>query len=288
MPLNIESSSVPYKDIMLNLDQIKITSNNKYNMSDLEDLASSILMDGLQEPLIVGLVDGKYMLCSGHRRTAALKLLVSEGHTEVGKNISCRYKEMNMLQLRLALLVGNSFNRKMTDYDLMMQAAEWKEVLTEAKKEKMLILEAGERVRDYVAKVLGESSTKVAQLDAINNNAVLEVKKQFENGNMGITAAYEASRLEEAEQVEAARQAEEEAQSENKKKKRKTKEDEVKEQNTSDTDTPEEEKEKARKLHAVKMIEKYYLYLSDEEVEILERILEDCKRRKREYALPED
>lgn len=286
MPLNIESS-VPYKDIMLNLNQIKITSNNKYNMSDLEDLASSILMDGLQEPLIVGLVDGKYMLCSGHRRTAALKLLVSEGHPEIGENVPCRYKEMNMLQLRLALLIGNSFNRKMTDYDLMMQAAEWKEVLTEAKKEKMLILEAGERVRDYVAKALGESSTKVAQLDAINNNAVPEVKKQFENGNMGITAAYETSRLEEAEQVEAAKQAEEDAQPENKKKKRKTKEDEVKEQNTSDTDTPEEEKEKTRKLHAVKMIEKYYLYLSDEEVEILENILEDCKRRKREYALPE-
>ena len=53
----------------------------------------------------------------------------------------------------------------------------------------------------------------------------------------------------------------------------------------SDTDTTEEEKENARKLHAVKMIEKYYLFLSTEETEILERMLEDCKRRKREYGL---
>ena len=51
------------------------------------------------------------------------------------------------------------------------------------------------------------------------------------------------------------------------------------------TDTTEEEKEHARKLHAVKMIEKYYLFLSTEETEILERMLEDCKRRKREYGL---
>ena len=50
----------------------------------------------------------------------------------------------------------------------------------------------------------------------------------------------------------------------------------------------EEEKANAKKLHAVKMIEKYYIYLNDEEVGILERMLEDCKRRKREYALDED
>ena len=56
----------------------------------------------------------------------------------------------------------------------------------------------------------------------------------------------------------------------------------------SDTDTTEEEKANAKKLHAVKMIEKYYIYLNDEEVGILERMLEDCKRRKREYALDED
>ena len=49
----------------------------------------------------------------------------------------------------------------------------------------------------------------------------------------------------------------------------------------------QEEKENARKLHAVKMIEKYYTWLNDEEVGILERMLEDCKRRKREYAIEE-
>ena len=62
----------------------------------------------------------------------------------------------------------------------------------------------------------------------------------------------------------------------------------TKEQNVSDTDTSEEEKANAKKLHAVKMLEKYYIYLSEEETGILERMLEDCKRRKREYALEED
>ena len=279
--LNPEDS---YKNISLDIEQIKITGKNRYGVADLEDLASSILMDGLQEPLIIGKVSGEYLLCGGHRRVAAMRLLASEGNRDILKNIPCRYREMTMLQFRLSLLIGNTFNRKLTNYDLMMQAAEWKEVLTEARKEKLIVLEKGERIRDYVAKVLGESSTKIAQLEAINNNAIPEVKEQFEQGNMGITSAYEASQLEEEEQKEAAVKASEAP----KKKKRKTKEDEVREQNVSDTDTSEEEKEKARKLHAVKMIEKYYLYLSQEEVELLERILEDCKRRKREYSIEED
>ena len=70
--------------------------------------------------------------------------------------------------------------------------------------------------------------------------------------------------------------------------KKNRREEEAKAQNMSDTDTTEEEKANAKKLHAVKMIEKYYIYLNDEEVGILERMLEDCKRRKREYALDEE
>ena len=70
--------------------------------------------------------------------------------------------------------------------------------------------------------------------------------------------------------------------------KKNRREEEARAQNMSDTDTTEEEKANAKKLHAVKMIEKYYIYLNDEEVGILERMLEDCKRRKREYALDED
>jgi len=75
---------------------------------------------------------------------------------------------------------------------------------------------------------------------------------------------------------------------EEKKKHRKTLEDETREANVSDTDTTEEEKANARKLHALKMLEKYYTWLNDEEVGILEAMLEDCKRRKREYAIEEE
>ena len=41
----------------------------------------------------------------------------------------------------------------------------------------------------------------------------------------------------------------------------------------------------ARKLHVLKMLEKYYIYLNEEEIEILKGMVQDCKRRKQEYAL---
>lgn len=60
---------------------------------------------------------------------------------------------------------------------------------------------------------------------------------------------------------------------------------EQKKEQKTDTDTTEEEKAYARSLHTLRTLEKYNIYLSEEEIRILERMLEDCKRRKREYGL---
>nr|UWG03063.1 MAG: ParB-like nuclease domain [Bacteriophage sp.] len=61
-----------YEEIRLNLEEIEVTKHNRYSMDELEELATSILMDGLQEPLIIGRVNGKYLLSGGHRRREAL------------------------------------------------------------------------------------------------------------------------------------------------------------------------------------------------------------------------
>ena len=274
-----------YQDIVVNYRDIVVTKHNKYSMDELQEIATGIEMDGLQQPLVLGRVNGEYWLVSGHRRLGGIKILVAEGKAGF-ENVKCRYKDMTEIEFRIALLVGNTFNRKMTDYDLM----------TQARKEGLLILEAGERVRDYVAAVMGEKVPKIRTLNTIHDNATPEVKEQFKNGNLGITAAMEAAKADEGTQKEIAQAAEDKggmgaeeikAMAEEKKH-RKTKEEETREASVSDTDTTEEEKENARKLHAVKMIEKYYTWLNDEEVGILERMLEDCKRRKREYAIEED
>ena len=234
---------------------------------------------------------------------------------------------MTETQFRMELLCGNTFNRKMSDYDLMIQAQEWKDVLTQARKEKLIILDEGKRIRDYVAGILGESTGKIGQLNAINANATQEVKEKLQTGEMGITSAYAASQLDpesqkkvvsriesgedvrseeiqriieekrkqQAEEAEGREeeldpddeQDQEKEQPSSQEKQVRKIEDQQRQPNVSDTDTNEDEKGYAKRLHALKMLEKYYTFMSGEELELLERILEDCKRRKREYAMDE-
>ena len=144
-----------YQDIVLDYRDIVVTKHNKYSMVEIQELATGILMTGgIQEPLVVGRVSGEYWLLSGHRRYAALEELIREGHTEC-ERIPCRYKDMDELQFRLELLCGNTFNRRLSDYDLMMQAQEWKDILTKMRENGNIALKKGERIRDYVAKILG-------------------------------------------------------------------------------------------------------------------------------------
>ena len=146
-----------YREINLDYRDIIVTKHNKYSMDELQEIATGIEMDGLQQPLVLGRVNGEYWLVSGHRRLGGIKILVAEGKEEF-ETVPCRYKDMTEIEFRIALLIGNTFNRKMSDYDLMTQAADWKEVLTQARKEGLLVLEAGERVRYYVAAVMGAVS----------------------------------------------------------------------------------------------------------------------------------
>lgn len=191
-----------YQDILLDYRDIAITKHNKYSMEEIQELATGILITGgLQEPLVIGRVSGDYWLLSGHRRYAALQVLIQEGHQEFEK-IPCRYKDMGELQFRMELLCGNTFNRQFSDYDLMMQAQEWKTILTEMRRNGDIILEKGERIRDYVAQILGESKGKIGQLNAIYKSASEEVMEKFRDGEIGITSAYEASKPQPAEKVE--------------------------------------------------------------------------------------
>lgn len=285
-----------FAPIRLNYKEIIVTKHNKYSMDEIEDLATGIHMaGGLQQPLVVGRIDGEYRLVSGHRRLAAIEILVNEGEEEFAE-VDCRFKDMTEVEFRMQLLIGNTFNRKMTDYDRMVQASEWKEVLQQAKKEGAFKPEKGTRTRDYIAQIMGVSPATIGELNRIENNATDEVKEQLKEGNITMTAAAAASTLPEEDQnaiAEAAVageniRAEEIQQMAQEKKEEaehsKATEEQLKE-SVSDTDTTEEEKENARRLHALKMLEKYYIYMSDEEVRILEAMLEDCKRRKREYGL---
>lgn len=303
-----------YTAIKMNYKDIVVTKHNKYSMDEISELATGIHMAGeLQQPLVMGKVGEEYWLVSGHRRHAAIDMLVQEGEEQFAE-VECRYKDMTETEFRMELLIGNTFNRKMTDYDKMIEAKEWKELLAQMKQEGTFKPEKGTRTRDYIAAIMGEATGTIGTLQQIDNNATEAVKEQFEAGTMSMTAAAEASKLPEEVQNDIAenaaagqetRAAEIKAMAEEKEtaagagfmneptaeEGEEAEEEHCKatleqmKETVSDTDTTEEERENARRLHVLKMLEKYYIYMNEDDLRVLDAMLEDCKRRKREYGL---
>ena len=122
----LETVEKDFEPLRIDYKKIKVTAHNKYSMDDIEELATGIeLAGGLHEPLILGRVNGEYCLASGHRRRAAIELLVKGGE-EKFRIVDCRCKDMSEAEFRIHVLIGNTFNRHYTDYDKMMEAEEWK------------------------------------------------------------------------------------------------------------------------------------------------------------------
>ena len=65
---------------MIEVDDIQPNKDNFYEMTEIEELAEDIERQGLMSVLVATAAEnGKYKLISGHRRLAAIKLLISEG-----------------------------------------------------------------------------------------------------------------------------------------------------------------------------------------------------------------
>lgn len=190
-----------YTEIWLSPYEVKPSESNFYSQENIEELADSFLAVGQQQPTVLGRVNGEYRIVSGHRRNLANIMNIERGHEEYNK-VRYLYKDMSAAMFELSLLIGNAYNRELTAWEKTQQAQKLKEALLRAKKEDGL--EITGKLRDIIADLLNESSTNVARMDAINNNATPEVKEALKNGDIGITAAYEAAKLPEEEQREIA------------------------------------------------------------------------------------
>ena len=186
-----------YKEIWLNPYEVKPSDSNFYAQENIEELADSFLAVGQQQPTVLGKVDGQFWIVSGHRRNRANILNIERGHQEY-QQVRYLYKDMTQPMLELSLLMGNAYNRELTAWEKTQQAKRLKKALMRAKKEDGL--EIPGKLRDVVAGLMNESSSNIAKMESITHNAVQEIQDQFKNGNMGISAAYEAAKLSPEEQ----------------------------------------------------------------------------------------
>lgn len=191
---------------MIPITELRPNGGNFYDTSNFEDLADSIELNGLLEPLCVfrrGQGTGHYVIFSGHRRFKALRLLYEKSGFEKWTEVPCIvYPDPHDANRETVMLIhANSTGRVLSNWEKAQQARRLKEALVAMREGGA---ELPGRIRDLVAEEMQMSASKLARLEAIGNN-LTEVRfaKAWREGRLNESVAYELSKLPKARQKEA-------------------------------------------------------------------------------------
>ena len=180
----------------ISLDRIDNDPRNFYKLSGLEELAASIELVGLQQPLRVREnpeAADRVIIVSGHRRRAALQKLVDEGRADLREVPCIRETAAGSSALQeLRLIYANSDTRVLTSAEQAKQAARVEELLYLLKEEG---LEFPGRMRDQVAAACRISAPKLARLKVIREKLIPEYMGLFEKDKLPEQTAYALARL---------------------------------------------------------------------------------------------
>lgn len=187
------ATSDRYQELVLDIDVLVPAHENFYTIEGIDELAENMLDVGHIEPIAIAKVDGKYKIVSGHRRYYAIKKNVDAGYDSFRK-VRCTVREMSQPMYMLTLTSANAFTRKLDDATLVQQADVMEKALQE-------LIDSGElkikgKRRDYMASLLGVSSTKMAQVHKISTSLIDEGKEALASGKMNFSKAYETAKLE--------------------------------------------------------------------------------------------
>lgn len=192
----------PERIQLIPLDQIEANDKNFYEISGIRNLAESISIVGLLDPVRVVAEEGrKYRLVSGHRRLAAYQILRDESFgTEYDKIPAIIMSKLDTLDEEFALLTANATARELSYSDKLQQEKAMRETLL-AMKAQGRKLPSG--LSQYIADSMGVSRNEVSRMHTVNENLVPEAMEKIKGGELNASEAYELARKPEAEQREA-------------------------------------------------------------------------------------
>ena len=201
----VSNSDTP-RITMIPIADLRPNSGNFYDTSNFEDLADSIELNGLLEPLCVfrrGQGSGSYVIFSGHRRFKALRMLYEKSGFKKWTEVPCIvYPDPHDANRETVMLIhANSTGRVLSNWEKAQQARRLKEALVAMREGGA---ELPGRIRDLVAEEMQMSASKIARLEAIGNN-LTEVRfaKAWREGRLNESVAYELSKLPKERQKEA-------------------------------------------------------------------------------------
>ncbi|NCB30299.1 MAG: hypothetical protein EOM66_02700 [Clostridia bacterium] len=180
------------RTVIIPLDMIDPSPENKYSMDGIEELAASIELVGLLQHLLLRQKpDGRYAVVAGHRRRAALQMLV-DGGSEKHKDVPCTIiRSDNDVMAELRLIMANSNTRIMTDADKVYQAERLRELLLSLKHSGYKF---GMRMREVIAQMMGVSTTNAGRYESIIKHLIDGWKDVFKDQGISITTAAELAR----------------------------------------------------------------------------------------------
>lgn len=176
------------------LSQIDEDPNNFYQLEGIAQLADNIALCNLQQPIRVRQKeDGRYIIVSGHRRRAALEMLVADGY-EKFREAACivEQDEVSPALQQLRLIYANANTRKMTPWEIDEQAQRTTDLLYQLKEEGY---EFPGRMRDHVAEALNVSKSKLARLKVIREDLAACWAADWKEGKLTESQAYELAQL---------------------------------------------------------------------------------------------
>ena len=182
----------------ISVDLLDDDPNNFYSLRDLDELAANIATVGLQQPVRVrDGENGHVVIVSGHRRTAAIRMLVADGRDDLREVPCIRERgEVSPALQELRLLYANSSTRALSSAEISRQVERVRELLYQLKEEGY---EFPGRMRDHVAEACKISKSKLARLDVIRKNLAPDIRKAYwdssNDGCLSEEAAYTLARL---------------------------------------------------------------------------------------------
>lgn len=164
--------------------------DNFYSIDGLNELADSIATVGILTPLRVRANGERYTITSGHRRRAAVKLLIDSGE-DWSRGLPCIVDrgESTPEWEELKLIFANR-QRVKTSAELSREAERTDELFC-ALREKGY--EFPGRMQEHVAQALGVKASKLKRLHAIRNRSHEYVLDAYDSGKINESVAYELS-----------------------------------------------------------------------------------------------
>ena len=211
--------------VYIDMDKILPNSRNKYEMTEIEEIAGMIkLAGGILQNLIVKPMDeeGYYVLTTGERRWRGACLLRdrNEYPARYDNKVPCVIRDPVKIELPLndedkedfAILVTNQYRVK-TDAILYMEMLQWKRIISNLKKagveyrpkelgRNQEVKLKGKRTRELVAEQMNMSTGQVARFEKIEKHGSEELISKLMKNELNLPEAENLTKLDKEEQKE--------------------------------------------------------------------------------------